>query len=169
MLAHHKNLGNTGNFSNGAWRWVVAAKFEIRASEPGGYHWVLISQGRTLATSASYTTRASAEKAIASMRQAAADATVADLTLPAPKTQAGTVARAAGRVVARAVVRGGQAVEQGETTMAETSTENAEVAKKAAKQAKAAAKKAADKAKSAAKKAKDKAKKPKGKGKKAGR
>lgn len=121
----------------------MAAKFVIRSPKAGEYHWVLLSQGRTLATGPSYTTKASAEKAIASMRQAAAGATVADLTLSAPKTPAGSAARTVGRVVARAVVRGGRAVEQGETAMVEASAENTQTAKKAARQAKAAARNAA--------------------------
>jgi uncharacterized protein YegP (UPF0339 family) len=109
----------------------VAAKFEIRSPKPGEYNWVLLSQGRTLATGASYTSKASAEKAIASMRSAAAGATVVDLTLPPPRTPAGTAAAGA-----------------------------TEVAKKAAKKAKVKAKKATVRAKKPkAKRARTKAKK----------
>ena len=49
----------------------MAAKFEVVQSG-GGYRWVLTSQGRTLATSESYSRRALAEKAITSFRMAAA-------------------------------------------------------------------------------------------------
>lgn len=64
----------------------MAAKFEIRSSKPGEFNWVLTSQGRTLATGESYTRKASAEKAIDSLRKATGTATVADLTLPPAKT-----------------------------------------------------------------------------------
>jgi uncharacterized protein YegP (UPF0339 family) len=131
----------------------VAAKFEIRSPKPGEYSWVLLSQGRTLATGASYTSKASAEKAIASMRSAASSATVLDLTLPAPRTPAGTAARTTGRVLGRAVVKSGQAVEQVEKTVATAAAGAAEVAKKAAKKAKAKAKPKAKRAKAKAKKA----------------
>ena len=66
----------------------MAAKFEIRSS--GGQHsWVLLSQGRTLASGGPYARRAQAEKAIASLRAAVGGATVADLTLK-PKAAATT-------------------------------------------------------------------------------
>ena len=54
----------------------MAAKFEIRQPKAGEFRWVLVSQGRTLATSESYTRKVSAEKAIESLRKAAASATV---------------------------------------------------------------------------------------------
>ena len=59
----------------------MAAKFEIAAQGTGQFNWVLKSQGRTLATGESYTRKVSAEKAIESLRKAAAGATVSDLTL----------------------------------------------------------------------------------------
>ena len=62
----------------------MAAKFEIRSPKAGEFNWVLVSQGRTLASGESYTRRVSAEKAIESLRKAAATATVADLTLAVP-------------------------------------------------------------------------------------
>jgi uncharacterized protein YegP (UPF0339 family) len=66
----------------------MAARFEIN-SKAGQFNWVLKSQGRTLATGESYARRASAEKAIDSLRKAVASAPVADLTLrPATRTQA---------------------------------------------------------------------------------
>ena len=89
----------------------MAAKFEIRSTKAGEFNWVLTSQGRTLATGESYTRRVSAEKAIASLRAAAATATVADLTLRPAKTPTGKAARATGRAVGRAVVKSGRAVE----------------------------------------------------------
>ena len=134
----------------------MAAKFEIRSPKPGQYNWVLLSQGRTLAIGESYTRKVSAEKAIASMRQAVGSATVVDLTLPPAKTTAGRVARTAGRVLARAVVTSGQAVEQVEQTVAQAATGVTTAAKKTAKKAKAAA-------------TKPRAKKRKGKGKKSAR
>lgn len=70
----------------------MAAKFEIRSPKSGEYSWVLLSQGRTLATGGSYKTKASAEKAVASMRAAVGGATVVDLTLPAARTSAGAAA-----------------------------------------------------------------------------
>ena len=63
----------------------MAAKFEIRSSKPGEFNWVLTSQGRILAMGESYTRKASAEKAIDSLRSAAGTAVVADLTLAPAK------------------------------------------------------------------------------------
>ena len=63
----------------------MAAKFEIRSAGPGKFTWVLVSQGRTLASGEPYARRAMAEKAIGSLRNAVAGATVADLTMK-PKT-----------------------------------------------------------------------------------
>ena len=66
----------------------MAAKFEISSAKAGQFNWVLKSQGRTLATGESYGRKASAEKAIGSLRAAVAGATVSDLTVkpakPAP-------------------------------------------------------------------------------------
>jgi len=73
----------------------MAAKFEIRSSKTGEFNWVLTSQGRTLATGESYTRKASAEKAIESLRSAAGTATVADLTLPPAKTAPAKAAKTA--------------------------------------------------------------------------
>ncbi len=72
----------------------MAAKFEIRSPKAGEFRWVLVSQGRTLATGESYSRKVSAEKAIESLRKAAATAIVADLTLAPAKTATG---KAAGR------------------------------------------------------------------------
>lgn len=92
----------------------MAAKFEVMQSG-SGYRWVLKSQGRTLATSESFSRRSLAEQAILSFRMAAVNAPVIDTTLPPAKTTTGTVARATGRTVAKAVVLGGRAVEKVET------------------------------------------------------
>ena len=59
----------------------MAAKFKINTPTAGQFNWVLKSQGRTLATGESYTRKVSAEKAIESLRKAAAGATVSDLTV----------------------------------------------------------------------------------------
>ena len=89
----------------------MAARFEIRSPKAGEYRWVLVSQGRILATSEAYTRQASAEKAIDLFRMAATVAPVIDTTVPAAKTPTGKAARAAGRTVAKAVVKGARAVE----------------------------------------------------------
>lgn len=73
----------------------MAAKFEISSPKAGEFNWVLRSQGRTLATGESYARRVSAEKAIESLRKAAATATVADLTLKPATTAPAAASRAA--------------------------------------------------------------------------
>ena len=86
----------------------VAANFEIQSPKAGRYVWVLVSQGRTLATSAEYSRRALAEKAIVAFRMAAVNAPVVDTTVPAAPPAAGKAARATGRAlgkVARKVAR----------------------------------------------------------------
>jgi uncharacterized protein YegP (UPF0339 family) len=95
----------------------MAAKFEVVPSG-SGYRWVLKSQGRTLATSESYSRRALAEKAITSFRMAAVNAPVVDTTPTRAKTTTGKVARVTGRTVAKAVVKGGRAVEKVEQAAA---------------------------------------------------
>jgi len=95
----------------------MAAKFEVVQSG-NGYRWVLTSQGRTLATSEVFSRRGLAEKAIVSFRMAAVNAPVVDTTLPAARTTSGKVARATGRTLAKAVVKGGRAVEKVEKTAA---------------------------------------------------
>jgi len=96
----------------------VAANFEIQSPKAGRYVWVLVSQGRTLATSAEYSRRALAEKAIVAFRMAAVNAPVVDTTVPAATPGAGKAARATGRALAKAVVKGGRAVEKVEKTAA---------------------------------------------------
>lgn len=98
----------------------MAANFEIRSPKAGVYQWVLVSQGRILATSEPYTRRAAAEKAITSFRMAAAAAPVIDTTVPAAKATTRKSARAAGRLVAKAVVKGGRAVEKAEEAATKT-------------------------------------------------
>jgi uncharacterized protein YegP (UPF0339 family) len=75
----------------------MAAKFEIRSSKPGEFNWVLTSQGRILAMGESYTRKASAEKAIDSLRKATGTAVVADLTLAPAKAAAKAPAKAAAK------------------------------------------------------------------------
>lgn len=96
----------------------MAAKFEIRSPQAGRYVWVLVSQGRTLATSGEYARRALAEKAIAAFRMAAVSAPVVDTAVPAAKTAPEKAARATGRSLAKAVVKAGRAVEKIEKTAA---------------------------------------------------
>lgn len=72
----------------------MAAKFEIR-STGGGWTWVATSQGRTLALGETYTTKAAAQNAIASLRKGAPTAPIVDLTLPAAKTAAKATKQAA--------------------------------------------------------------------------
>ena len=98
----------------------MAAKFEIRSPKAGQFQWVLVSQGRVLATSQTYTRRALCEKAIVPFRMAAINAPIDDRTQPVAKTTTRKVARAAGRVVAKAVVKGGRTVEKVEKATATT-------------------------------------------------
>lgn len=92
------------------------ATFEIRSPKAGKYVWVLTSQGRILATSEEYSRRSLAEKAIVPFRMAAVNAPVIDTTEPAADGAAAKVARATGRVLAKAVVRSGRAIEKAEKT-----------------------------------------------------
>jgi uncharacterized protein YegP (UPF0339 family) len=80
----------------------MAAKFEIRSPKADQYRWVLVSQGRTLATGQAYPRRAMAEKAIVSFRMAATAAPVIDTTVPAAKTATRKTARTAGQAVGKA-------------------------------------------------------------------
>jgi uncharacterized protein YegP (UPF0339 family) len=74
----------------------MAAKFEIRQPKAGEFRWVLLSQGRTLATSEAYSGRGAAEKAIEAFRKGAATATIDDTTAK-PVAKAG---RAGGKAAA---------------------------------------------------------------------
>ena len=95
----------------------MAATFEIHTPKAGEYRWVLVSQGRILATSPGYSRKGLAEKAIVSFRMAAVNAPVIDTTQPSA-TIAGKAARATGRALAKAVFKGGLAVENVEKTAA---------------------------------------------------
>jgi uncharacterized protein YegP (UPF0339 family) len=94
----------------------VAARFEIRSPQAGKYTWVLTSQGRILATSEAYSRRSLAEEAIVSFRMAAVNAPVIDTTVPAKMTAPAKVARATGRALAKAVIKGNRAVERAAAT-----------------------------------------------------
>ena len=96
----------------------MAAKFEIRSPKPGEYRWVLVSQGRILATSEPYRRKGLAEKATVSFRMVAVNAPVADMTRPAAKTPTRKAARVTGRALATAVMKGARAVEKTEKTAA---------------------------------------------------
>jgi uncharacterized protein YegP (UPF0339 family) len=72
-------------------RRYVAAKFVLEKDPAGRFRFRLVSQGRVLASSESYTTKRAAQNAIASVKSGAASATVDDATQP------GTSERAAGR------------------------------------------------------------------------
>lgn len=89
------------------------ATFEIRSPKAGKYVWVLTNQGRVLATSQEYSRRSLAEKAIVPFRMAAVNAPVIDTTEPAADTAAAKLARATGRVLAKAVVKGGRGAGRG--------------------------------------------------------
>ena len=106
---------------------ALAAKFEVEQSG-SGYRWVLKSQGRTLATSPTYTSKAAAQNGMASFRTAAANAPLVDATLRAARTPAGKAGRATGRAVGRAVVKSGRAVEKVEKAAAKTTKRAAKTA-----------------------------------------
>jgi uncharacterized protein YegP (UPF0339 family) len=81
----------------------MAAKFEIRSPKAGEFRWVLTSQGRTLAIGETYSRRASAEKAIESLRAAAATATIDDTTARrGAKPAVAKAARTSGKALGRA-------------------------------------------------------------------
>jgi uncharacterized protein YegP (UPF0339 family) len=110
----------------------MAAKFEIRSPKAGQYRWVLVSQGRTLATSEAYSRRGLAEKAIDSFNLAAIGAPVIDTTVPAAKTPTRKAARAVGRALGKAVVKSGRTVDKAEKKAAKaTKTATRAVAKAA--------------------------------------
>jgi uncharacterized protein YegP (UPF0339 family) len=110
----------------------MAAKFEILSVQAGEYRWVLVSQGRTLATSEAYSRRGLAEKAIVAFRLAATAAPVIDTTLPAATTATRQAARAVGRALGKAVVKSGRTVDKAEKKAAKaTKTATRAVAKAA--------------------------------------
>jgi uncharacterized protein YegP (UPF0339 family) len=111
-------VDHTGDVRRDEVEGDVAAKFEIESPKAGQYRWVLSSQGRILATSQLYNRRNLAEKAIVSFRMAAVNAPVIDTTVPHSQAPTGKAARATGRVLAKAVVKGGRAVEKVEKVAA---------------------------------------------------
>jgi DNA-binding protein HU-beta len=112
----------------------MAAKFEVRSPKAGEFRWVLVSQGRTLATSESYSRKVSAEKAIESLRKAAGTATVADLTLAAAKTTAKRAAekveKAAAKTPAKTTAKRAAKKVEKVTTKAATAVKPTRAAKK---------------------------------------
>jgi uncharacterized protein YegP (UPF0339 family) len=83
----------------------MAAKFEIRSPKAGEFNWVLLSQGRTLATGETYTRKVSCVNALESVRKAAPTAAVDDTTVKPATARAKTAktartAKTAGRTVA---------------------------------------------------------------------
>ena len=64
-------------------RRYVAAKFVLEKDPAGRFRFRLVSQGRVLASSESYTTKRAAQNAIASVKAGAGGATVDDTTQPA--------------------------------------------------------------------------------------
>jgi uncharacterized protein YegP (UPF0339 family) len=113
----------------------MAAKFEIQSPKAGEYRWVLVSQGRTLATSPAYTTKAAAQNGMASFRTAAGSAPLVDTTLRAARTPGGKAARATGGAVGRAVVKSGRAVETVQKAAARTTKRAAKETTKAVQSA----------------------------------
>lgn len=113
----------------------MAAKFEIRSAKAGEYRWVLVSQGRTLATSPAYSRKGLAERSVDSFRMAAIAAPVADLTLPPTKATPGKAARVAGRAVGKAAAKSDRVVEKAEKAVAKPAKRAARTVKKAAKKA----------------------------------
>ena len=71
----------------------MAAKFVLEKDPAGRFRFRLVSQGRVLASSESYTTKRAAQNAIASVMSGAASATVEDTTQP--ETPDGAVGRPA--------------------------------------------------------------------------
>jgi uncharacterized protein YegP (UPF0339 family) len=110
---------------------MLAAKFEIRQPKAGEYRWVLVSQGRTLATSAAYSRKALAQKSIDSFRMAAIAAPVDDQTPGRGKTPVAKVARVAGRAAGTAVAKGIRAVEKVEKAVAKPAKRAARTVKTA--------------------------------------
>ena len=109
----------------------MTAKFEIVSPKAGEYRWVLTNQGRRLATSEAYSRKGSAEKAINLFRMAATVAPVIDTTVPAATTTTRRAARAVGRTLAKAVMKGARAVEKVETVAATATNEAAKKVDKA--------------------------------------
>ena len=103
----------------------MAARFDVVQPTPGEFRWVLTIQGRVLARSDPYTSRASCVRAMESFRAAAPSATIVDLsprqmraaatptTPTAPAAAAAAkVARTTGRVVGKTAARLAEVVER---------------------------------------------------------
>jgi uncharacterized protein YegP (UPF0339 family) len=81
----------------------VAAKFVLEKDPAGRFRFRLLSQGRVLASSESYTTKRAAQNAIASVKSGASGAVIDDTTAPAaPEKAPGRPAKAA-KVATKAV------------------------------------------------------------------
>jgi uncharacterized protein len=73
----------------------VATKFVLEKDSAGRFRFRLLSQGRVLASSESYTTKRAAQNAIASVKSGAAGAVIDDTTAPqAPERAPGRPAKA---------------------------------------------------------------------------
>jgi uncharacterized protein YegP (UPF0339 family) len=88
----------------------MPAKFTILQPKPGEFRWVLTDQGRVLASSESYTRKASCLKAMQSFRTAVPTADIVDVTtrevkFAPPATVPGRAARSSGRVVGKAAAK----------------------------------------------------------------
>jgi uncharacterized protein len=74
----------------------MATKFVLEKDSAGRFRFRLLSQGRVLASSESYTTKRAAQNAIASVKSGAGGAVVDDTTQPqAPERAPGRPAKAA--------------------------------------------------------------------------
>jgi uncharacterized protein YegP (UPF0339 family) len=81
----------------------VATKFVLEKDSAGRFRFRLLSQGRVLASSESYTTKRAAQNAIASVKSGASGAVIDDTTAPAaPEKAPGRPAKAA-KVAEKAV------------------------------------------------------------------
>jgi uncharacterized protein YegP (UPF0339 family) len=87
----------------------MAAKFEIRTPKAGEFNWVLLSQGRTLATGETYTRKVSCVNAVESVRKAAPTAAVDDTTVKPAAAKAKTAKTAGRKVAAKAAAKTGRA------------------------------------------------------------
>jgi uncharacterized protein YegP (UPF0339 family) len=123
----------------------MAAKFEIRSPKAGQFRWVLISQGRTLATGETYARRALAERAIDSFRMVATAAPVVDTTVPATRPAVAKAARTGGRVVGKAAGTTRRTVKAAANKAVKAPTAAKRTADKAAKAVEKTAAKAAKK------------------------
>jgi uncharacterized protein YegP (UPF0339 family) len=115
----------------------MAAKFEVTQTKPGEFRWVLTSQGRTLATSPTYTRKVSCVKAIESLRKAATDAPVDDTTVKPAAAKAAAPAKA---TPAKAAAKPAKAIAKTAKTAAKAAAKTAKTAAKTPSPRKRAAK-----------------------------